>query len=196
MLTLVLLTSLLTVSDPDGVVSTAPRGADSVVVGAVAPTTDARPDASMITPMPQSLTTAEQIDRWVGARTAANAPFASDRGPVDDRKMHGFASGAVGTGDFSAVAVGVSLPIGDNGRLDLSFSQSRNGYGGYGGYGYGHSGYGYDGLGYRGYRPTDFYGHRPLAYDPFFEERVRVAGGDLDRRERTSGKQQPGTTRD
>ncbi|ADL01559.1 hypothetical protein [Brevundimonas subvibrioides] len=190
MLTLVLLASLLAGSDPDGVVSTAPRGADSVVVGAVAPTTDARPDASMITPMPQSLTTAEQIDRWVGARTAANAPFESDRGPVDDRKMHGFASGAVGTGDFSAVAVGVSLPIGENGRLDLSFSQSRNGYGygGYGDYGYGYQGYGYDGLGYRGYRPTDFYGHRPLAHDPFFSERVRVAGSDIDRRERDPDK--------
>lgn len=179
MLALLIVASLLTDHDPDGVVATAPKGADSVVVGAVAPTTDARPDASMIDPMPQALSTAEQIDRWIGARTVGSTPF-QERGPIDDRKMHGFASGAVGTGDFSAVTVGVSLPIGETGRIAFSFSQSRNGYGPYGYDGYGYAGYGYDGLGYRGYRPTDFHGHRPVAYDPFFEERVRVAGSDLD----------------
>lgn len=188
MLTLLVLASLSIVSDPDGVVSTAPRGADSVVVGAVAPTTDARPDASMIAPTTQSLTTAEQIDRWVGARTRGDAPFAQDREPADDRKMHGFVSGAIGTGDYRAVEMAVSLPIGDSGRLDLSFSQSQNGYGSYG---YGYPGYGYGGYGYADYRPTDFNGHRPLAYDPFFEERVRVAGGDLDRhRSQSAGEKQ------
>lgn len=189
MLTLLVLTSFALASDPDGVVSTAPRGADSVVVGAIAPTTDARPDASMITPTTQSLTTAQQIDRWISARSPSDAPFASDRGPLDDRKMRGFVSGAVGTGDFNAVAVGVSLPIGENGRLDLRFSQSRNGYG-YGGYG-GYGGYPYDGLGYRDYRPTDFHGHRPTAYDPFFEERVRVAGSDTERREPREDRRNP-----
>lgn len=192
MLTLLFLTSLAIAPDPESVVSTAPRGAGSVVVDAVAPTTDARPDASLITPTPQSLTTAEQIDRWIAARPASDAPFASDREPADDRKMHGFVSGAVGTGDFSAVSVGVSLPIGEQGRLDLSFSRSRNGYGGYGyGYGYGYPGYAYDGFGYRDYRPTDFNGHRPTAYDPFFEERVRVAGSDTERREPQSDRRTP-----
>jgi hypothetical protein len=192
MLTLLVLTSLAIASDPDGVVSTAPRGADSVVVGAIAPTTDARPDASRITPTTQSLTTAEQIDRWIAARPAPDAPFASDRDLTDDRRMHGFVSGAVGTGDFRAVSVGVSLPIGEKGRLDLSFSQTRNGYGGYGyGYGYGYAGLAYDGFGYREYRPTDFNGHRPMAYDPFFEERVRVAGSDTERRDPQSDRRTP-----
>jgi hypothetical protein len=38
------------------------------------------------------------------------------------------------------VSVGVSLPIGENGRLDLAYSQTKNGYG-YPGYGYGAYGY-------------------------------------------------------
>ncbi|WP_269513883.1 hypothetical protein [Brevundimonas subvibrioides] len=197
MLILLVLTSLAIASDPDGVVSTAPQGADSVVVGAVAPTTDARPDASLIAPTIQSLTTAEQIDRWIAARPAPDAPFASDREPADDRKMHGFVSGAVGTGDFSAVSVGVSLPIGEKGRLDLSFSQTRNGYGGYGygygypGYGYGYPGFAYDGFGYRDYRPMDFNGVRPTPYGSVFEERVRVAGSDTERQDPQSDRRTP-----
>ena len=176
MFILLVLTSLAIAPDPDGVVATAPRGADSVIVGAVAPTSDARPDASLIAPTAQSLTTAQQIDRWIGARTASDAPFKSDREPLDDRKMHGYVSAGIGTGDFSAVSAGVSLPIGESGRLNLSVSQSRNGYGAYG---YGFPGYGYDQFGYRGFRPADAYGYRPLSYAPFFEERVRVAGRDL-----------------
>jgi hypothetical protein len=54
--------------------------------------------------------------------------------------MHGFVSGAIGTNDFSSVAVGVSLPVGENGRVDLRYSQTRNGFGH--GYGYGEPGYG------------------------------------------------------
>jgi len=159
MLIAIALVGLSMASDPDGVVTTAPRGADAVIVGAVAPTTDARPDASQIAPTAQSLTTSQQIDRWISARASTDAPFAEDIGPVDDRKMHGFVSGAIGTGDFSAVTVGVSLPIGENGRLDLAYSQSRNGYG-YPGYGYGYGGYG-PGLGYGDWRPSYLgYGHR------------------------------------
>ena len=155
MLTLLVLAGLSLASDPDGVVSTAPRGADSVVVGAVAPLADALPDASLIAPTAQSLTTAEQIDRWVSSRTASDAPFARDAGPVDDRKMHGFVSGAIGTGDYQAVATGVSLPLGETGRLDLIYSQSKNGYG----YGHAGGGYGDYDLAGRGY------GYRPQAWD-------------------------------
>ncbi|AQR61631.1 hypothetical protein BZG35_08190 [Brevundimonas sp. LM2] len=149
MLILLVLAGLSLASDPDGVVSTAPRGADAVVVGAVAPVADSVPDATVIAPTPQSLTTAQQIDRWISTRTASDAPFAQDSGPVDDRQMHGFVSGAIGTGDFSAVATGVSLPIGDSGRLDLTYSQSQNGYGyGYPGWGYGDFGYAGSDFGY------------------------------------------------
>jgi hypothetical protein len=125
--------------DPEGVVTTAPQGSDSVLVGAVAPMADAVPEAVGATVTQENLTTRQQIDRWIGARSAAQPSFAEAPGPVDDRKMHGFVSGSIGTQDFSNVTVGVSLPVGETGRLDLSFSQTRNGYGlgsPYGGYDY------------------------------------------------------------
>ena len=139
-------------------VTTAPRGAGAVVVGAEAPTTDARPEAAQVVAVaPHNLTTREQIDRWVSARTPESVPFAQTTGPVDDRQMHGFVSGSIGTQDYSSVSVGVSLPIGENGRLDLAYTQTKNGYGypGYG-YGYGYPGYGYGYPGEFGYRPGDY----------------------------------------
>ena len=131
--------------DPDGVVTTAPRGAGAVIVGAEAPTTDARPEAAQVVAVtPHNLTTSEQIERWVAARAPESTPFASDRGALelglkDDRQMHGFVDAAIGTGDYSSVGVGVSLPVGDSGRLDLAYRETKNGYG----YGYGYPGYGY-----------------------------------------------------
>lgn len=132
--------------DPDGVVTTAPRGAGAVLTGAVLPTSDARPDAARAAQVTSDdLTTAEQIDLWLAARGRETGPFAedvgpSDSGPRDDRRMHGFVSGAIGTNDYSSVAVGVSVPIGESSRLDVSYSETKNGYGygdGYPGYGYG-----------------------------------------------------------
>jgi hypothetical protein len=152
MLIALALAAFLAPEDPDGVVTTAPRGAGSVIVGAEAPTTDARPDAAqVVTATPHNLTTREQIDRWISARTSDSVPFADDRGPRDDREMHGFVSGSIGTNDYSSVSVGVSLPVGETGRLDLAYSETKNGYG-YPGYGYGAYGYpgdqGYGGIGY------------------------------------------------
>lgn len=156
--------------DPDGVVTTAPRGAGAVVVGAEAPTTDARPEAAQVVAVaPHNLTTREQIDRWVSARAADSTPFAEDRGPQDDRKMHGFVSGSIGTDDYSQVAVGVSLPVGENGRLDLTYSQTKNGWG-YPGYGYG---YGYPGeYGYG----AGLYGSRIRPYGAY-DSPFRGSGG-------------------
>jgi hypothetical protein len=170
MLTLLAVAALMTASDPDGVVTTAPRaGDDAVLVGAVAPVSDARPDAAAraAAVTPQDLTTQQQIDRWLSARSPEAQVFSEDAGPVDDRRMHGFVSGAIGTGDYSAVSMGVSLPIGENGRLDLMYGQSRNEWG-YPGYGYGYpGGYGYGALGHGGrVRP---YG----GYDSFHGERKR-----------------------
>ena len=161
MLIALALAALLGSEDPDGVVTTAPRGAGAVGVGAEAPTADARPDAAqVVTATPHNLTTREQIDRWVSARAAESTPFAEEMGPQDDRKMHGFVSGSIGTNDYSSVSVGVSLPIGENGRLDLAYSQTKNGYG-YGAYGYpGEYGYGGPGYGTR-LRPHG-------AYDSFY----------------------------
>lgn len=180
MLTLLVLAGLSLVSDPDGVVTTAPRGADAVVVGAVAPVADAVPDATLIAPTAQSLTTAQQIDRWISTRTTSDEPFGQDIGPVDDRKMHGFVSGAIGTGDFSAVSTGVSLPIGDSGRLDLTYSQSKNGYGyGYNGYGYGYPGRGYGDYGYAG---PGYYGAQAWDRGDFAYGRRGSQVGDSTRR--------------
>lgn len=152
MLIALALAAILAPEDPDGVVATAPRGAGAVIVGAEAPTTDARPEAAQVVAVaPHNLTTRDQIDRWVSARAPESEPFAVASGPQDDRKMHGFVSGSIGTNDYSSVSVGVSLPLGENGRLDLAYSQTKNGYG-YPGYGYGAWGYpgayGYGGLGY------------------------------------------------
>ncbi len=136
------LAALVGPSDPDGVVTTAPRGDGSVMVGAVAPTTDATPDAASAGRVTtQDLTTQEQIDRWISARTPEIEPFVDAAGPADDRRVHGFVSGSIGTNDYSNVSVGVSLPVGENGRLDLAYSQTKNGYG-YPGYGYGYPRYG------------------------------------------------------
>jgi len=152
MLIALALAAILSPEDPDGVVTTAPRGTGAVIVGAEAPTTDARPDASqVVTATPHNLTTRDQIDRWVSARASDSVPFAEDRGPRDDREMHGFVSGSIGTNDYSSVSVGVSLPVGENGRLDLAYSETKNGYG-YPGYGYGPyaypGDYGSGGIGY------------------------------------------------
>lgn len=173
MLIALALMSLITAGDPDGVVTTAPKGPGAVIVGAVAPTADARPDAAgagLVTA--QDLTTEEQIDRWLSARTPEAEPFAADIGPGDDRRMHGFVSGSIGTNDYSSTAVGVSLPIGERGRLDLSYSQTRNGYG----YGYGYDGfpaYGYPAYGYPGYA----YGVSPFGRSGWSDPAYGAASG-------------------
>lgn len=122
--------------DPDGVVSTAPKGDGSVLVGAVTPTAPDVPGVSGQEITPHGLSTDQQIDRWISQRTEADKPFADGGGPwaEDDRKMHSEFSAAIGTGDFSAFSAAVSIPIGENARVDLSYSRSKNDYG-YGAYG-------------------------------------------------------------
>jgi hypothetical protein len=125
------LAAVLTASDPDGVVATAPAGAGAVALGAESPTSDASLDGQAAAITPHNLTTQQQIDRWLAARAPETEAFVED-GPLDDRRMHGFVSGSIGTNDFSQVAVGVSIPVGETGRLDLAYSQTRNGWFGYG----------------------------------------------------------------
>lgn len=171
MLIALALAALIVPDDPDAVVTTAPRGTGAVIVGAEAPTTDAEPSAAqVVTVTPHNLTTQEQIDRWISARATDSEPFAANRGPLaDDRQMHGYVSGAIGTDNYNSVAVGVSLPIGETGRVDLQYSQTKNGwpvdaYGRIGDYGYGYGGYGY------GYG----YGARPIGgFDPVYGVRSR-----------------------
>ena len=161
LIALLAMTALAASEDPQGVVTTAPAGHQSVPTDAVAPVATEVPGASQQTITPHGLSTAEQIDRWVGQRDPSAKPFsqasvgrnarwAGDSwGRVDDRKMHGEVSAAIGTGDFSEYSAAVSIPVGESARVDLEYRQTKNGYGQYGypgfypGYGrYGSYGYG------------------------------------------------------
>ncbi|MDY6924076.1 MAG: hypothetical protein SWI22_08990 [Pseudomonadota bacterium] len=125
-------------ADPqDGVVATAP--ATPVALDA---TEGPAPLASPTRTAIDGLTTDEQIARWLTARSVEPTPF--DGTPVwrDDRQPHGEVSVGVGTGGYRDYGVAMSLPIGESGRLSLSYRQVENGYP-YG-YGYGYDGYGYD----------------------------------------------------
>ena len=141
------LASLAGVLDPEGVIATAPAGQQAVIVGAVAPVAAATPSVTAQIITPQDLTTDEQIDRWLAARASDDSQPFSDRSDPwamrDDRKVHGEVSAGIGTGDYSAYSASVSLPVGENGRIDLHYSQSKNdpwayGYGRGAGYGYGY----------------------------------------------------------
>jgi hypothetical protein len=164
------------VNDPDAVVSTAPSAGQYVALDAVAPVADDVPAVSGQAITPHGLTTAEQIDRWVGQRSPEAKPFADDGrrdlwGRPDDGKVHGELSASIGTGDYTAWSGTVSVPLGENGRLDLSYSQSKNSPYGYRPYGYGY--------GYPGYEPDAYLygpGYRG-ASEPFFLGRGVVYPG-------------------
>ncbi|RZI99345.1 MAG: hypothetical protein EON90_12060 [Brevundimonas sp.] len=125
--------------DPDGVVTTArPTAVPSAdAVAPVAPSVTGASQQSVA----HGLTTDEQIDRWIAARSAEGPAFSEDQAPRDDRKMHGYAEAGIGTGGYRSYGAGVSLPIGEDGRLDLSYRQTENDFGRYG-YGYGYPRYG------------------------------------------------------
>lgn len=159
LITALLMTAALTTGDPDGVVATAP--ATSVDLGATAGPTAPSVGGAAQAGVPHNLTTDEQIDRWIATRSADDTPYARDRGEsLDDGKPHGEVSVSLGTGGYRDYGATVSMPIGENGRLSLSYRQTENGYP-YGGYGYGspygrgHDGAVLDDSGYvfPGYRP-------------------------------------------
>lgn len=138
--------------DPEGVVTTAPRGDQSVLTATAAAlaasTTDASPSTTVQSAAPHGLSTDEQIARWIGERTAetvSNAP-ADPWGESEPRKMHGEFSVGFGTGGYEDYAAAVSLPLGETGTLNLSVSQTKNSPWGYGygspwGYGGPYGGY-------------------------------------------------------
>ncbi|MGZ9112986.1 MAG: hypothetical protein ACXW3K_00055 [Brevundimonas sp.] len=136
LITALLMAGALTTGDPDGVMATAP--ATSVDLAAtvrpLAPSVGGAAQAGV----PHNLTTDEQIDRWIASRSVDDAPYTRDRGESpDDGLPHGEVSVSVGTGGYRAYGAAVSLPIGEHGRLSLSYRQTENGYP-YGGYGYGY----------------------------------------------------------
>jgi len=144
MLTVSLLATvtLLAGGDPDGVVATAPT--TSVQLDATDMPEAASPAAAVQAAAPHGLTTDQQIARWIDERSPETLPFADQArtGPVDDRQMHSQVSVGVGTGGYRDYGVAVSLPLGETGRLNLSYRQVENGYPVYGygnGYGYGYA---------------------------------------------------------
>ena len=164
-----ILAAALVASDPDGVVATAPAtpvDLNANVQPIAASTEGATQDA-----VPHGLSTDQQIDRWIAARSTADKPWAEAVSePADDRKMHGEVSFGIGTGGYRDYGVAVSLPVGEHGRLDLRYRQVENGYP-YGGYGSGYDHPYYDDSGYAfpGYQPPEAAGD--------FEARVMRPGG-------------------
>lgn len=157
--------------EPDGVVTTAP--ATTVDLEATALPHAAAVGGAAQAAVPHGLDTDAQIDRWIAGRSPADKPWAeAAREPADARKMHGEVSVGIGTGGYRDYGVAVSLPLGENGRLDLSYRQVENGYpyGGYG-YGYGHDRGFFDDSGYA------FPGYQPEGAAAEYENRLRRPGG-------------------
>src|SRR5215217_8715719 len=114
-------------SDPDGVVATA--RATPALDAASAPETPTLEGVAQEA-APHGLSTDQQIDRWLDSRDPGATPYANgELDTPDDRQMHGEFNATVGTGGYRDYGVAVSLPLGENGRLDLSYRQVENGYG-------------------------------------------------------------------
>lgn len=174
MITALMMATALMGSDPDGVVTTAPATTvDLTAVNRpVAPTAEG---AAHQAAEPHNLTTDQQIDRWLESRDPEATPYSRDRAerPVDDRKMHGEFVAGIGTGGYTDFGMAVSMPIGENGRLAISYRQTENGL-----YGYGYPGAGHLG----GYPYFNDSGYAfPGRYDPNaavdYELRVARPGG-------------------
>ena len=122
MLILSLALAVLGGDDPDGPVVTAPA-TPTALHDAPAPATPAVGAASQ-DQIAHGLTTGEQIDRWIAARAPEAEPFAdSAEGPEAPRRVRGYVEGGIGTGGYRSAGGGVSLPIGEEGRLDLHYRQ-------------------------------------------------------------------------
>ena len=177
MMTAALVASPANGDEPDGVISTAPATTVSLDATARAPTAPSVQGAAQQASEAHGLTTDEQIDRWIAARSPDDKPYSSDALRLtDDRKMHSEVDVGFGTGGYRSYGAAVSLPIGENGRLNLSYRQVENGYGygGYGGYGYG--GYGL-GRGYFNDSGYAFPGRQSVEDAIRFEDRVARPGG-------------------
>lgn len=186
--------SLLSSSDPEGVVATAPRGLQAVPVASAASlaetVADASPAVTLQTAAPHGLNTDEQITRWLGERQAVTAASGASADPwgaqgvdqgqsrwsgygteAEPRRIRGEVSVGMGTGGYRDYAAAVSLPMGDTGTVNVSVSQTKNApwaspYG-YGPYGYGSgSRFGGHGFGVDGWG-YGAWSPRGAAYDPW-----------------------------
>ena len=112
----------------DSVIATAPATPPPPLAAAADPATPADAPATTVqSATPHNLTTDEQIARWIDRRQPGRQAFAEDAGPTDDREMHGEVSGGIGTGGYRDVGVWMSIPVGETGRIDLSYSETKNG---------------------------------------------------------------------
>lgn len=155
LITAMLMAAALGASEPDGVVATAP--ATSVDLNASVQPVAPSVEGAVQNAVPHGLSTDQQIEQWLASRAPADTSWheTADEPLLDDRKMHGEVSFGIGTGGYRDYGAAVSLPLGENGRLNLEYRQVENGYpyGGYG-YGYGPGGYFNDGgYAFPGYRP-------------------------------------------
>ena len=161
--------------DPDSVVTTAPE--TTVVLDATEAPVAPPVGAGAQTTDPHGLSTDQQIAEWLAARSPADTTSGAADFWQDDRKPHGEISVGIGTEGYRDYAASVSLPIGERGRLDLSFRQTENGYP----YGYG---YGY-GQGYEPYGRDPYYNDSTYAFPGAhkagqaieFESRIRRPDG-------------------
>ncbi|EGF89730.1 hypothetical protein ABI_41520 [Asticcacaulis biprosthecium C19] len=102
------------------------------------------------------VTTDDQIIAWLNnapkiEREGRGDGLWSDRDGEGKRKIHGGAGVSIGTGGYRSGYVYTLIPVGDDGLLGLSYSQTDYGTNGNWGYGYDdYPGYGYPGA----------YGHR------------------------------------
>ena len=135
--------------DPDGVVTTAPTNATTLAQALAA-----APEASLTAPTaqdaaPHGMTTEQQIQNWIASRAPGESfEQAVASAPADDRQMHGMVEAGIGTGGYRSYGAAVSLPIGENGRLDLSYREGKNDY-------WLTPGYFYPRYGFGGYRGVD-----------------------------------------
>lgn len=178
MISALIFAAALAGGDPDEIVTTAPATTvDLTAAASAVPDAPTASGAAQQAARPHNLTTDQQIDRWLESRDPEATPYSRERAarPVDDRKMHGEFVAGIGTGGYRDYGMAVTLPVGDNARLSLSYRQTENGL--YSGYGYP---YGSGQLGGYPYFSDSGYAF-PGRYDPNaaaeFEYRVARPGG-------------------
>lgn len=129
-MSIAVLLSLMALADPEGVVTTAPANSAGVAAAMAAP----QPAVEALAPTaqdaaPHGMTTEQQIQNWIASRAPGESfEQAVASAPADDRQMHGMVEAGIGTGGYRSYGAAVSLPIGENGRLDLSYREGKNDY--------------------------------------------------------------------
>ena len=118
MIAALMLAAMLT--DPAGVMSTAPADAGHVPLAEAVPAVPQEPP-------PHGLTTAQQIDRWLAgppqAAVEGGAVWADEPEP---RRIHGQVGVGIGTHDYRSIEGEVSVPIGDEGWINLYYRDAKS----------------------------------------------------------------------